>query len=119
MRIENENFVLVGSFNTLSLVYLTEYNQKPKSLFCKHIHEVKVYPSADDFTQALLAMLVTNIMSGFYSPSHVSVLNKTTGTMLHYMLFCLLQCQDFKSHAESSILIMVLVVCPPYFCLKQ
>ena len=29
MRIENENFVLVGSLNTLSLVYMTEYNQKP------------------------------------------------------------------------------------------
>ena len=34
-----------------------------KSMFQKHIHKVKFYPSADDFTQALLVMLVTNIMS--------------------------------------------------------
>ena len=34
------------------------------SMFQKHIHKVKFYPSADDFTQALLVMLVTNIMSG-------------------------------------------------------
>ena len=33
------------------------------SMFQKHIHKVKFYPSADDFTQALLVMLVTNIMS--------------------------------------------------------
>ena len=33
------------------------------SLSRKHIHKVKFYPSADDFTQALLVMLVTNIMS--------------------------------------------------------
>ena len=33
------------------------------SMFQKHIHRVKFYPSADDFTQALLVMLVTNIMS--------------------------------------------------------
>ena len=32
-------------------------------MFQKHIHKVKFYPSADDFTQALLVMLVTNIMS--------------------------------------------------------
>ena len=31
------------------------------SMFQKHIHKVKFYPGADDFTQALL---VTNIMSG-------------------------------------------------------
>ena len=31
------------------------------SMFQKHIHKVKFYPSADDFTQALLVMLVTNI----------------------------------------------------------
>ena len=30
MRIENENFVVVGSLKTLSLVYMTEYYQKPK-----------------------------------------------------------------------------------------
>jgi len=30
MRVENENFVLVGSLNTVSLVYMTEYYQKPK-----------------------------------------------------------------------------------------
>ena len=33
------------------------------SMFQKHIHKVKFYTSADDFTQALLVMLVTNIMS--------------------------------------------------------
>ena len=32
----------------------------------KHIHKVKFYPSADDFTQALLVMLVTNIMSALW-----------------------------------------------------
>ena len=35
------------------------------SMFQKHIHKVKFYPSADDSTQALLVMLVTNIMSAF------------------------------------------------------
>ena len=34
-------------------------------MFQKHIHRVKFYPSADDFTQALLVMLVTNIMSDY------------------------------------------------------
>ena len=38
-------------------------------MFQKHIHKVKFYPSADDFTQALLVMLVTNIMSGCPLPS--------------------------------------------------
>ena len=33
------------------------------SMFQKCIHEVKFYPSADDFTQAPLVMLVTIIMS--------------------------------------------------------
>ena len=33
------------------------------SMFQKHIHKVKFYPSADDFTQAPLVMLVTIIMS--------------------------------------------------------
>ena len=46
---------------------MTEYYQKLKSymqqLFQKYFHKVKFYPSADDFTQALLVMLVTNIMS--------------------------------------------------------
>ena len=39
------------------------------SMFQKDIHKVKFYPSADDFTQAPLVMLVTNIMSdsGSYS----------------------------------------------------
>ena len=32
-------------------------------MFQKHIHKAKFYPSADDFTQAPLLMLVTNIMS--------------------------------------------------------
>ena len=67
MGIENENFVLVGSLNTLSLVYMTEYYNNKKmihtSMFQKHIHKVKFYPSADDFTQAPLVMLVPNIMS--------------------------------------------------------
>ena len=35
------------------------------SMFQKHIHKVKFYPSADDFTQAPLVMLVTNIMSAY------------------------------------------------------
>ena len=53
------------------------------SMFQKHIHKVKFYPSADDFTQALLVMLVTNIMSvlhfsqvkekGSQSLPHISV----------------------------------------------
>ena len=67
MGIKNENFVLVGSLNTLSLVYMTEYYNNKKmiqtSMFQKHIHKVKFYPSADDFTQAPLVMLVTIIMS--------------------------------------------------------
>ena len=33
-------------------------------MFQKPIHKVKFYPSADGFTQVLLVMLVTNIMSG-------------------------------------------------------
>ena len=33
------------------------------SMFQKHIRKEKFYPCADDFTQALLVMLVTNIMS--------------------------------------------------------
>ena len=76
MGIENENFVLVGSLNSLSLVYMTEYYKKNKmihtSMFQKHIHKVKFYPSADDFTQAPLVMLVTNIMSalGAFAPTH-------------------------------------------------
>ena len=32
-------------------------------MFQKHIHKVKFCPSANDFTQALLVTLVTNIMS--------------------------------------------------------
>ena len=48
---------------------MTEYYPKLKwyihELFQKYIHKVKFYPNADDFTQALLVMLVTNIMSGF------------------------------------------------------
>ena len=33
-------------------------------LFQKHTNKLKFYPSADDFTQALLVMLVTNFTSG-------------------------------------------------------
>ena len=33
------------------------------AMFQKHIHKIEFYLSADDFTQALLVMLVTNIMS--------------------------------------------------------
>ena len=33
-------------------------------LYFKHVQPVKFYPSGDNFTQALLVMLVTNIMSG-------------------------------------------------------
>ena len=32
-------------------------------MFQKYIHKVKFYPNADNFTQALLVMLVTNITS--------------------------------------------------------
>ena len=32
-------------------------------MFQKHIHKVKFYPSADDSTQALLVMLLTNMIS--------------------------------------------------------
>ena len=70
MGIENENFVLVGSLNTLSLVYMTEYYKKKQN--DTHIHvpkthsQRKFYPSADNFTQALLVMLVTNIMSALH-----------------------------------------------------
>ena len=39
-------------------------------MFKKHIQKVKFYPSADDFTQALLLMLVTSIMSE-YTPEIV------------------------------------------------
>ena len=42
-------------------------DQKPKryihELFQKHIHIVKFYPSTGNFTQVLLVMLVTNLMS--------------------------------------------------------
>ena len=38
-----------------------------RSIFRKHIHKVKFYPRGDDFTQALLVMLVTNIMSDNYT----------------------------------------------------
>ena len=38
------------------------------SMFQKKIHKLKFYPSADDFTQALLVMLVTNIMSASAHP---------------------------------------------------
>ena len=34
-----------------------------QQLFQKYFHKVKFYPSTDNFTQALLVMLVTNIMS--------------------------------------------------------
>ena len=74
MGIKNENFVLVGSLDTLSLVYMTEYYNNKKmihtSMFQKHIHEVKVYPSADNFTQAPLVMLATNIMSAQLVKNH-------------------------------------------------
>ena len=45
-------------------------------MFQKHIHEVKFYPSADDFTQAPLVMLVTNIMSGKHICNPVCTLRK-------------------------------------------
>ena len=34
-----------------------------QQLFQKYFHKVKFYPSTDNFTQALLVMLVTNITS--------------------------------------------------------
>ena len=49
------------------LVYMTDYYQKLKgylhNLFLKYIHKVKFYPRTDNFTQALLVMLVTNFTS--------------------------------------------------------
>ena len=41
---------------------------KTESYYLIHIHKVKFYPSGDNFTQALLVMLVTNIISvdGFF-----------------------------------------------------
>ena len=46
---------------------MSEYYQKLKSymqqLFQKYFHKVKFYPSTDNFTQALLVMLVKNITS--------------------------------------------------------
>ena len=46
---------------------MAEYYPKLKSymqqLFQKYFHKVKFYPSTDNFTQALLVMLVTNITS--------------------------------------------------------
>ena len=46
---------------------MTEYYQKLMSymqqLFQKYFHKVKFYPSTDSFTQALLVMFVTNIIS--------------------------------------------------------
>ena len=56
-------FVLVGLLNTLPLVYINEYYKIHTSMFQKNIQKVKFYASADDFTQAPLVMLVTNIMS--------------------------------------------------------
>ena len=58
-------------FNTtLPLVHMTEYYPKPKlyinELFQNHIDKVKFYWSADSFTQALLVMLATNIMSAVW-----------------------------------------------------
>ena len=47
---------------------MAEYYPKLKSymqqLFQKYFHKVKFYPSNDNFTQALLVMLVTSITSG-------------------------------------------------------
>ena len=49
------------------MVYMTEYHKENEryihKLFQKYIQKVKFYPSADNFTQAVLVMLVTNIMS--------------------------------------------------------
>ena len=53
--------MLVGGFH---IRFTTTTKNMHISMFQKHIHKVKFYPSADDFTQALLVMLVTDIMSG-------------------------------------------------------
>ena len=52
--------MLVGGFH---FRFTTTTKNMHISMFQKHIHKVKFYPSADDFTQAPLVMLVTNIMS--------------------------------------------------------
>ena len=64
------------------------------SMFQKHIHKAKFYPSADDFTQALLVMLVTNIMSeqtlyrGYGKIYPDTAKAKKYQRLLGYFLFC-------------------------------
>ena len=43
---------------------MTEYCQKTKWYIHELFHKLKFYPSGDNHTQALLVMLVTNIVSG-------------------------------------------------------
>ena len=55
-------------------------------MFQKHIHKVKFYLSADDFTQALLVMLVTNIMSGFNGASRSNQRGRRIDEQRHVLL---------------------------------
>ena len=45
--------------------FFTESLNHITSIGPKHIHKVNFYPSDNNFTQALLVMLVTNIISGW------------------------------------------------------
>ena len=47
-----------------------------QQLFQKYFHKVKFYPSNDNFTQALLVMLVTNMISGGLIQTHFCLLTK-------------------------------------------
>ena len=50
---------------------MTEYHKENEThvhVLFKKTHKVKFYPIADNFTQVLLVMLVTNITSGNCTP---------------------------------------------------
>ena len=61
----------------------------------KLFHKVKFYPSADNFTQALLVMLVTNIMS---------VLNKIRVAIHSFYMYGLFLDQPSNPPVESLFL---------------
>ena len=80
-------------------------------MFQKHIHKVKFYPSADDFTQAPLVMLVTNIMSGAKS-KHRMVLNwsqlkvKTSSKVLYILAYATPQWNVYTSLFTGPTLVL-------------
>ena len=60
--------MLFGSCNAFSLVKMTEYHPKKSylhKLFQRHICKIKFYQSGDNFTQALLVMLVCDKYHAF------------------------------------------------------